>query len=73
MMFEERSSGRLEHLSKIDIQNMRASVPGQPVDQILLGIVISVGLTIDGGFGCILGRPLDPNARRQLIRVSRVQ
>jgi len=71
--FEKRPSGSPEHLGKVDVQNVRAGVPGQPVDQVLLRITIAVGQMICGGVGCILGGPLDPDARRQLIRVGSVQ
>lgn len=73
MKFEERPPGSPEHLSKVDVQHVSAGVPGQPVDQVLLGITITVGQIVDGGVGCILGGPLDPDAGRQLIRVGRVQ
>lgn len=71
--FEERPSGSPEHLGKVDVQNVRAGVPGQPFDQVFLRITITVGQVIGGCVGCILRGPLDPNAGRQLIRVGRVQ
>lgn len=70
----ERPAGRLEHLVKIEVQNMCADETGQPVDQVFLGIAITVGLRNGRGVrGGVLGGPLDPDAGHQLIRVSRVQ
>jgi len=73
MEVDERPAGCLEHLGKIDVQVMRADETGQPVDQVFLGIAITVGLRDGRGVGDILGGPLDPDARHQLIRVSSVQ
>jgi len=73
MEVDERPAGLLEHLGKVDVQNMRADETGQPVDQVFLGIAIAVCLRYGRGIGGILGGPLDPDAGHQLIRVSRVQ
>jgi len=73
MKFEERPAGCLEHLGKVDVQNMRTHEMGQPVDQVFLGIAIAVGPRNGGNLSGILGGPLYPDAGRQLIRVGRVQ
>lgn len=74
MEVDERPAGRLEHLVKIKVQNMRSDETGQPVDQVFLGIAITVGLRNGRGVrGGVVGGPLDPDAGHQLIRVSRVQ
>jgi len=64
---EERPAGAPEHFGKVDVQNMSAGVPGQPVDQVLLGVAIPIGQRSGGGVGGVLGEPLDPDAGRQLI------